>query len=215
MEPFAHSGQGKLQTAPLAIREEVCQRLLNGEGGPQILPWLEGNAQMQAHLAARFAGAQVSDKNLTDFRQGYYTKWLSRRAATERQMALNEYSMQVISASGRDLSTAAAALAAGKIFAAVEALSDDETPPEEMLKAINDLRALDIAQKTLDHKKRELDLKEVSTAWAVVRKIKEALENRSLQAVADSAISDDAKMREFVRIAYGDDLLRRMQLADS
>lgn len=214
-----HAGQGKIQRCPLAIREELNQRLINGQLGPEVLPWLNSLPEVRAICAAHFAGEEVSAKNLSDYRTGAYAKWLRRREQLARQQELNAYALQAVQSSGLHLSEAAASLAAGKLLAAIEAIGDDETPPKDMLDAINDLRfgdqksrELKMKEESLRQKEAELSLREQTTAWAVAAKIKKALESRELQAVADSDASDESKMRDFVRIAFGDDLLSRMQL---
>lgn len=70
---------GKIQSLPADIRAEVHTRLYNGQGAPDILPWLNGLPEVQAHLAARFAGQPVSDSNLSEFRTGAHAAWVGRK----------------------------------------------------------------------------------------------------------------------------------------
>ena len=213
-----HAGQGKIQRAPLEIREGLNRRLLNGELGPQVLPWLNGLADVQRICRDHFAGEEVSSKNLSDYRTGAYQKWLNSRATMQRQKELSAHALEIVQSSGRNLSDAAAALAAGKLLNAVEAIADDETPPEELIAAIHDLRKGDHKARDIEFKegmlaqaKKELELREESTAWNVAKKILKALESREMQAVADGDADSTAKMRDIVRIAFGDDLLARME----
>jgi hypothetical protein len=213
-----HAGQGKLQTAPLAIREAVCARILNGELTPTILPWLHAQPEMRRHLAERFDGVEVSEKNFSDFRTGYFEKWRRNREQLARQRELSEHALNVVKSSGLHLSEAAAALAAGRLLAAVDKLSEEDAPPEDIVAAIHDLRKGDLKSRelalkaeALEHLKKEFALREENTAWTVAKKILAALQSREMQAVADSDADSTAKMQDIVRIAFGDDLLARME----
>lgn len=213
-----YAGQGKLQTAPREIRDEVCRRILDGQLSPQILPWLHAQPEMSRHLRERFAGVEVSDKNFSDFRTGYYQKWLKERKTIAKQRELSEHALNIVKSSGLHTSDAAAALAAGRLLEAVDALADEETPAEEMMAAIVDLRKGDHKSRELAVKEgalaqlvRDFELREENTAWKVAAKIKKALESREFQDIADSDADDESKMNDFVRIAFGDDLLSRMK----
>lgn len=213
-----HAGQGKIQRAPLDVRNELCRRIENGELGPVVLPWLNGLAEVQRICREHFAGEEVSAKNLSDFRTGYYQKWLAERKTIARQRALSEQALEIVKSSGRNLSDAAAALAAGRLLEAVDKLADDETPPEELIAAIHDLRKgdlkgreLDLKAQALEQLKKDFALREENSAWNVAKKILKAAQGREIQAVADGPGDDDKKMRDIVRIAYGDDFLARLE----
>jgi len=221
MDTHDHAGQGKIQTCPMAIRAELNRRLLDGQTGAEVLPWLNGLREVNDICCKRFGGVPVSDKNLSDYRTNAYQKWLKQRATMERQKELNAYALDLVRSSGTNLSSAAAAMAAGKLLAAVEALGDEETAPEDMVSAINDLRKGDhkeqeirLKRKALEHDERALRQKEESLVWNIAKKIAAALENRELLAVHESKASDEAKMRDYIRIVAGDDLLARMFPAD-
>jgi hypothetical protein len=214
-----YSGQGKAQTLPLAIRERICHAILDGQTGVEILLWLNALPEVREHLAGRWKGEEISDKNFSDFKTGYFSKWLKRQHDLERQKALHEHALAIVSSSGQHLSSAAAALAAGKFLNAIECIGDDETPPEELLKAINDLRAGDIAEKTLalkekqlGQKDREIELREEQLAWRIAEKVKAALADGVLSQVAAKGLPKEQEMFEFVRVIAGDDLLQRMKL---
>jgi hypothetical protein len=67
---------GKIARLPRMVRDELNQRLENGEPEGTILPWLNGLAAVQAVLTAGFGGGPVKPQNLTNWRQGGYPEWL-------------------------------------------------------------------------------------------------------------------------------------------
>ncbi len=80
---------GKIGRLPVAIREQLNQRLFDGETGVTLLPWLNELPAVQALLAASFAGEPVSDQNLSNWRTGGYVQWQKQQ---ERRAALRAVS---------------------------------------------------------------------------------------------------------------------------
>ncbi len=72
---------GKIGRLPRAIREELNQRLDNGEPGSSLLPWLNELPEVHAVLARHFGNRAISDQNLSEWRQGGFEIWLRRREA--------------------------------------------------------------------------------------------------------------------------------------
>ena len=70
---------GKIARLPRNIRDELNQRLENGEPADTILPWLNALPEVQAMLADWFAASPVNRQNLTNWRQGGYLYWLEGR----------------------------------------------------------------------------------------------------------------------------------------
>ena len=70
---------GKIARLPKDTREEINIRLENGESGPQILEWLNHDLTAQSVLADHFVNPQVSEQNLSEWRQGGYQDWLRQQ----------------------------------------------------------------------------------------------------------------------------------------
>ena len=86
----AHNGKiGRLHGA---IREQLNQRLADGEPARTVLVWLNALPEVQSVLAARFAGRPVSEPNLSRWRTGGYQLWLKER---ERRAVVRELSENV------------------------------------------------------------------------------------------------------------------------
>lgn len=154
---MSNTRRGKIAKIPAEVRAEVNRRILDGQGGPQILPWLNAHERVRPILNDQFAGADINDQNLTEWRQGGYVDWLADR---ERLDALKELSLFAGAAvkSGGGIADGAAAIAAGKLITAVE-----NAAPEDLIKlsaAIAALRGGDADNRKVALKAREVRTRE-------------------------------------------------------
>jgi hypothetical protein len=115
--------QGKIARAPLAVREELNRRLLEGQLGPEILPWLNGLAEMREYLGRQWNGAPITDNNLSEWRLGGFEDWRLRRERLERTRELSRWSVQLAKASGGTLAEGAATILGGHILEVLEGLA--------------------------------------------------------------------------------------------
>jgi hypothetical protein len=67
---------GKIARLPHDIREQLNRRLLEGQSGPEILPWVNELPQCRQMLAQKFGGRPIDDGNLYEWRHGGYEEWL-------------------------------------------------------------------------------------------------------------------------------------------
>ena len=151
---------GKIASLPHAIRQEVNQRLLNGETAGQILPWLNGIREVQYILHDRFNSSDINEENLSNWRQNQYQDWLRKREKEQSIKTLSEYASRLATSAGSNMSAGAQAIATGKIMELLEASAfDDETLPD-VIGALTSLRQADLRQLQLDQRTRSLDLAE-------------------------------------------------------
>ena|SRR5271170_510841 len=66
---------GKIARLPAAIRDELNQRLLDGEKATHLLVWLNALPKVQAVLKAEFQGIPISPHNLSQWKKGGYPSW--------------------------------------------------------------------------------------------------------------------------------------------
>ena len=117
--------RGKIARLPPPIREEVCRRMLANEPASKLLPWLHAQPEVKAILKDYFSGEDITEPNLTAWRQGGFQEWLDRHDQLEATKELSAFAGQVYKAGG-NLTDGAAAIAAGKLIASIEG-ADDET----------------------------------------------------------------------------------------
>jgi hypothetical protein len=67
--------KGKIARLPAAVREELNQRLLDGEEGKKLVEWLNGLPKVQAVMLAEFEGHPINEQNLSEWQKGGYVAW--------------------------------------------------------------------------------------------------------------------------------------------
>jgi hypothetical protein len=166
--------RSKIARLPEPVRRELNQRLLDGQQGPHILPWLNSLPEAKT-VIAQMAGAggknvgPFDDNNLSEWRNGGYQDWLRRREQLAETRELAAYSLKLAQAAGGDLSEGAAAILSGQLLQVMESLrglgqaEDPAAPaPPERLLALS--KAIDSAARALasvragDHNARKLAL---------------------------------------------------------
>jgi hypothetical protein len=90
--PAARSRNGKIARLPLAIRQELNQRLQNGEQGKLLVEWLNSLPEVQSILAAQFKGQPIVAPNLSAWRKGGYEDWEEEQSAVEAVATVFEHS---------------------------------------------------------------------------------------------------------------------------
>jgi len=73
--------RGKIARLPKEVREELNQRLQNGEAAAPLIEWLNGLPAVQEMLKAEFDGRPINEPNLPDWRGGGYVDWEMKQEA--------------------------------------------------------------------------------------------------------------------------------------
>ena len=82
---------GKIARLPHQLRDQLNQRLHNGEPGVDLIKWLNSLPEVQAILAEHFAGVPISPQNLSEWNNGGFLDWLTTQELLEdaREFAAN------------------------------------------------------------------------------------------------------------------------------
>ena len=72
---------GKIARLPRELREQLNQRLEDGEPGKRLVAWLNELPAVRALLAAEFGGAAIKEQNLTNWKQGGFRDWRMEQQA--------------------------------------------------------------------------------------------------------------------------------------
>ncbi|HVY70230.1 MAG TPA: hypothetical protein VHH73_09905 [Verrucomicrobiae bacterium] len=201
---------GKIGRLPRAIREELNQRLSEGEGGEPLLDWLNALPEVQQIIAAEFGGKPVSAQNLSTWRQGAYADWVAHGEAMELAQRLGEEIEDWKESEASDQTplseklmvwlTARYAVAAQK-FASL----DEEKQWERLREFAADMLKVRKAEQN------ERRLRLVEEKAGVERKAREAAENAS-QAVDNEFL--DWKTDKIRRQLWGNKLVDEMNEED-
>jgi hypothetical protein len=129
--------RGKIARLPKEVRDELNQRLQNGEAGTQLIEWLNGLKKVQAVLKADFDGRPINDQNLSEWRAGGYSDWERVMELQARAQQLQENSAGLEEAAGgAGISNYYSTLLAVKITELADALLEKETDPEKQWERI-------------------------------------------------------------------------------
>jgi hypothetical protein len=77
------SRTGKIARLPRHVRNELNQRLLDGESGTGLIQWLNELPEAKAALQRDFGGRPINDQNLSDWKQGGFRDWVAKTEAEE------------------------------------------------------------------------------------------------------------------------------------
>jgi len=150
---------GKIARIPRDIRNELNERLADGEQGKRLVEWLNGHPEVRDALDLDFDGRPVTEQNLSEWRQGGHQDWLrhqenlewARNAVEEGEELAGEDDSMPLS----DRVSPLAVLVLGKlIHAACAAAPDSPESRRELLAVVRELTALRVS----DHRAARLKM---------------------------------------------------------
>jgi hypothetical protein len=89
----ARGRTGKIARLPVTLREQLNERLLDGEGGKSLVAWLNSLPEVQSVIAMQFGGVPIREQNLSEWRRGGYQTWKKDK---EGQQALTSFLEKII-----------------------------------------------------------------------------------------------------------------------
>ncbi len=124
---------GKISRLPLAIREQLDQRLRDAQSTAVLLEWLNSLPEVQAALTQYFDGEPITQQNLSKWKLNGFRKWRLRQTALEFAADLAPDHSPTAQALTSALSEKLAQWTAIRYAAAAEALvAVDEDPQTEL-----------------------------------------------------------------------------------
>jgi hypothetical protein len=202
--------KGKIANCPLAIREEVNRRLLDGQPGSKILPWLNSLADVLQVLDERFGEEPVTVQNLSEWRQGGYEEWLGRREKVQHLGELAKFAAQLGQAAGGNLTDGSAAIIGGKILERLETAKAEEIG--DLTEALVALRLTDLEARKAQQRDRLLDQKERLVAlsekqWQLrtAELFLKWYEDRRAAEIAEGKAKRDVKIEQLRLLMFGDE----------
>jgi len=157
---------GKIARLPAKIREELNQRLLDGQSAGRILPWLNALPEVIKALDEDFEGLRINDQNLSDWRTGGFVDWQKSRERITRTRELAQYAAQQSRADRGSIASGAASIAAGHLLEMLEAVDEatgTKITPEALLKiaqAVSIVRVGDQNDVKLAQEKKKIKQKD-------------------------------------------------------
>src|ERR1700728_3185902 len=89
---------GKIVRLPREIRDQLNQRLNDGQPGRRLVTWLNSLPEVQQVLAADFAGRPLTEQNLSEWKAGGYLDWQARLETLDQSRELAADSRELAAA---------------------------------------------------------------------------------------------------------------------
>ena len=148
---------GKIASLPFEVREELCQRLRNGQRGAKLMNWLHAYEP------------SINDQNLTNWRQGGYQDWLKEQKELDELRRQSESIKRELDAGGFDMLDRA-------IIRCAADLADADLSPEKKAGAISSLKMTVIAGKRAETDERRTAVAEANSVRDEIRFQRETCE---------------------------------------
>ncbi len=201
--------RSKIGRLPFAVRNELNERIRDGEGGPAILAWLNAEKATRRVLKELKQG-EVNAQNLTDWRSSGYRDWLEDQERADRIRRLAEASSAIAAAAGGNAAGVGCNIATAKIMDLLE-----ETDPEkvaDLAKALVQLRAGENAGKkvALAEEKNAIQKEQLSLSRAKFERdtarlfVKWAQNKDALSIATDRKLGGDEKTERLGKLMFGD-----------
>ncbi len=153
------SRNGKIARLPASLREQVNRRLDNGEPGRDILLWLNAEPEARAVLDRDFAGQEISDSNLTHWRQGGFVDWQRQQETVAETERILSEGLELEQLGEKALTERLAVWLVGRYIAATRRLVES-TDAEASWKLLRELSHNVVALRRGDHTAARLRLTE-------------------------------------------------------
>ena len=114
----------KISSLPRLVRDELNRRMDDGQRGPELLSWINGLAEVREILAKQYRGIEISDQNLSVWRETGFCEWQKGQEHHERLQGLCDMSRKLGGKSGGILG-GSSAIASGHILELLEDLDID------------------------------------------------------------------------------------------
>jgi hypothetical protein len=191
--------KGKIGQLSFAVREELNQRIRDGQLAPKILPWLNALPEVKALLAEKYGGKPISDGNLSEWRAGGFAEWAADQEQVSRLGRLSELALRLGKACAGGIHNAAAAIQGGQIMEALEKF--DSSAVEELLKA-DPKNYVTLLKALTDQGKLQLDREKFHRETAELF-LKFHEDQRAVE-IAESKAAKTVKMDRLVQLMFGD-----------
>ena len=124
---------GKIARLPKPLRDQLNQRLENGEPGTSLVQWLNQLPEVQKIITEQFAGLPIRPQNLSEWRKGGYLEWIRHQLLREQTRWTAEQAAELgLDTSGASISIAEdiATVMSAELAIHVQALGDIRNPQQ-------------------------------------------------------------------------------------
>jgi hypothetical protein len=168
---------GKIARLPKKIREELNQRMDDGQQGEKLLSWLNEVPEVKALMAERFSGSSVTKQNLSEWRLGGFEDWRRHEMRLSLLQRLGEEGHDLRAAeNGREGHENLLRVMLAELAARVYALGDIQDEEEQwqrlrqLSRELARLQAEVHRSRKLDFQQEKWELEQESNPWVRLRR---------------------------------------------
>jgi hypothetical protein len=196
---------GKIARLPRHLRDELNQRLDDGEQGKDLVQWLNGLEEVKDILASDFAGRPVNEQNLSDWKQGGFRDWQRQQERSDSVRRLVEQSDCLDDAADEhSIPDRLAAVLAAELAAEAQALLEETADPRERWQYLRQaLRQVHLLRKA-GHRAARARMEMARWEIECEQREREQRQREATEAIeAATAPLRDAARRKAMVAAYG------------
>jgi hypothetical protein len=197
--------RSKIGRLPWSVRNELCERLLDGASGTVVLRWINAHPAFK-----KTKTAPVNAQNLTAWRGSGYAVWLREREKAHQVREYAETASHIAAAAGGDPAAVGARILAGKLLGMLEAVDaetahDFATAVAHLRKGEADAAKLDLDRQKAGIAQQALDLEKAKFKRLTCELFVKWYKNKKVAGIMDDATTDsDQKTEALGRTLFGD-----------
>jgi len=125
--------RGKIARLPKKVRDELNQRLQDGEALEPLAKWLNELTEVKTAMQTYFKAEPIKIDNISEWRQGGFVDWVKEQESRGEVEHLREYAQEMAeSAGGTGVSDCFRAMLAVKMAGVARRLCEEETDPQKL-----------------------------------------------------------------------------------
>lgn len=197
--------KGKIARLPRGIRDELNQRLDDGDQGKNLVQWLNGLDVVKEILSSDFAGRGITEQNLSEWKQGGFRDWQRQQETCDGVRRLVEHSDEIDDAADEHgIPDRLAAVLAAELAAEAQSLLEETADPRERWQYLRQaLRQLHLLRKG-DHRAARARMEMARWEIECERREREQRQREATEAIAAAtAPLRDLARRQAMVAAYG------------
>lgn len=202
MADVSPTRRGKIARLPRNLRDELCHRLADGQGGAEILSWINAQPAAVTMLAKYFKGEKINDANLSAWRTGGYREWRDALEASDSARTNAEFALRVAKASGGNISEGSVAILAGKIIQGLENFDPVTSDPklwDSAVKNVVALRAAELEGRRIAAVEKKVGFEELRVQRQTAELFIKWVGDQKVKEIAESTTIDQATKVEQLR----------------
>src|SRR5581483_2528614 len=195
------------------IREELNQRLQDGEEGRKLAAWLNGLPEVKEVLEERFGGRPINEVNLTEWRQGGFLDWERHEEARTLVGSVAERAGDFdAEANGAAIADQVAAILAVELTLHVEAVRRETSDPKERWERLRGLLRELTQLRREDHRATRVASERERWQAEVDRRVEEQMERerKAQKAKVMAPIFAAAEANELAKVLGGGEEAREV-----